>query len=305
MRVAPLPHGAELWVGRFLVGCTYTAAGVAPAVGRAVLHTPPAPLYSNGPGSAAVLRPTPARPAPVIPEDEVPLGLPPPPDPAAGLPSSHIMADAFRALGELGLGKLAGPVSNPILLSGSNPIPATVPVPLVRPDTPAAAYSPPAPLSPDPSSFPGGAGSGVEAVVGLLLRQLGEIHSQMFEQFQQSLLLMMQVFGKMHREQVSALQQELTRIQDLNGELGRLQGEVARLTIARAADQRRAVAESTAGPHETVPMFELPPAHAAEADAGAAIQDWVVERINALQQERQARWDKLVGHFTESGRRGA
>ena len=29
----------------------------------------------------------------------------------------------------------------------------------------------------------------------------------------------------------------------------------------------------------------------------AALQDWVIDRISSLQQERQARWQSLVGMF--------
>ncbi|HJZ59199.1 MAG TPA: FHA domain-containing protein, partial [Gemmataceae bacterium] len=125
MRVAPLPHGAELWVGRFLIGCHYPAVGATPPLARPGTPTPPTPLpglpASPGAAGTAVLRPPLPPPAfppdsPAIsdiPEDEVPLGFQPPTDPAAGLPSSHIMADAFRVLAGLGLTGNGGPVSSP------------------------------------------------------------------------------------------------------------------------------------------------------------------------------------------------
>lgn len=299
MRVAPLTHGAELWIGRFLVGCHYPSVTVTPAVGRMGILTPPAPLPglslepSSNSGPRPPKTPPPARPIPVIEEDEVPLGIAPSSDPAAGLPSSHIMADAFRVLSELGLAKPGGPVSSPILVSGSNPPPPHVPTAPAEarpPATEAAALAPNTAISND-------------SVAGLLLRQLGELHNQMFEQFQQSMLVMMQCFGKMHQEQVAALQQELSRIQDLNAELGRLQSEVARLTMARIADHPGSDPALSVSNRDTVPMIEFP-AVRPQADAGAAIQEWVVDRINALQQERQARWQKLVGHFAEPASRG-
>ena len=81
------------------------------------------------------------------------------------------------------------------------------------------------------------------ALVVPLLKQLGEVHGQMFEQFQQSMLLMMQMFGQMHRDQVTRMQQELARIQDLNAELTKLQADVANQAIAQALDNL-----SAAGP---------------------------------------------------------
>jgi hypothetical protein len=39
-------------------------------------------------------------------------------------------------------------------------------------------------------------------------------------------------------------------------------------------------------------------------DASTVLQEWVVERINALQRERQARWQKLVGHFSSTSESG-
>jgi pSer/pThr/pTyr-binding forkhead associated (FHA) protein len=289
MRVAPLQHGAELWVGRFLVGCHYSPAGATsppgspPGSGTSLLFPPSTPTEA-------------ARRADTdVPEDEVPLGFQPPTDATAGLPSSHIMADAFQILAGLGLTPSAGPVSSPILVSGSSPAPSAVPVPqtLTTADPFTTAHTPPSRpgIGPD-------LGSGAQTVVALLIRQLGEIHSQMFDQFQQSLLLMMQVFGRMHREQVAALQQELSRIHELNAELGKLQAEVARLTMARVTSKRRPSPPPPSSQDDTAPMIELPAA-SQPSDSSAAIQNWVVERINVLQQEREARWQKLAGQFVE------
>ncbi|QEG31988.1 FHA domain protein [Gemmata obscuriglobus] len=92
MRVAPLPHGAELWVGRFLIGC----------------QTLPGPQPTPPPGARAARGTPPGARAAI--EDEVELGAVP--DLTADLPASHIMADAFRGAA------LGGPASNPILVSG-------------------------------------------------------------------------------------------------------------------------------------------------------------------------------------------
>jgi pSer/pThr/pTyr-binding forkhead associated (FHA) protein len=280
MRVSPLRHGAELWIGRFLIGVQYPAVSATPANGRTGLLTPPTPL----PGLSASASPRPRTS--VIqntPEDEVDLGAAPIHDSNSGLPSSHIMADAFRLWGTTG-----GPVSNPILVSGSGAIApagqeASTESSSGRMAAPHASPSEAVPVSDD--------------AIGLMLRQLGEIHGQMLAQFQQSLVLMVQLFGTIRRDQYPAMQRELARIQELNTELAQFQAEVAR----RAAEA--APAGTRTPPPRVVPVSH--PAHIDQSSArpgdtdGSTLQAWVLDRINALQQERQSRWQALVGMFSE------
>src|SRR5262249_5182625 len=147
-------------------------------------------------------------------EDEVQLGalMPTEADEDGGLPSSHIMADAFRLWGVPN--PAAGPVSNPILVSGSGPTPPEMPVPPLPPIPSRSAVPPLFDLfsTPPPADPPADA-------VGGLLKQLGEIHAQLFTQFQNSMVLMVQLFSCLRREQLPALQRELGRIQELNDEL--------------------------------------------------------------------------------------
>lgn len=263
MRVAPLPDGAELWVGRFLIACRTPVSGDAP----------PAPRTGHGRGGS-VTRPS-ADPQtrattvlPLAPDDEVPLGGLPTLDPVSGLPSSHILFDAFRRPDQ------SGPISAPILL-------ASLPDP-VGPLSPTGARSGglgvavPAPSTP-PAEHPAAA----------LLGQLTEIHGQMAEQVQQALRLVAQLGGQGRAGQAAAVAQELGRIKELNAELSRLQGEVTRLILAQ-----------TAGPAADTAVYNLSrtAAHSTRTpDAADAIHDWVRERIGVLHRERQARWDKLAG----------
>src|SRR5205085_1289263 len=121
-------------------------------------------------------------------EDEVPLGETPAHDPLSGLPSSHIMADAFRAL-------LAGPISSPILVSSgpaSTPSAAPQAVPAAAPRASVESGRPSGVIGSQP----------LDAVpVAPVLRLLADMQSQLFDQFQQSMLMMAQVIGQMHREQ--------------------------------------------------------------------------------------------------------
>lgn len=293
MRVAPLSHGSELWVGRFLIGC----------------HCP----GESNPAAAGIPIPPSSRPQhatqPPVPEDEVPLGQQPAPDPAAELPSSHILAGAF---GHWPADDRAGPVSNPITVSGTgppSPPPSPAPPPAARvthatePTGAASSATPDTPHAAPPN----------EAAFLPLLRHLSEIHGQMFDQFQQSLLLVVQAFGQMHREQMSVMQAELSRIQELNLELGKLQAEVARLAVAQALGGKPVLPQPKSYTHTPLPGDRPTPSGSrpglgtpAPSDsmtaespvATAAIHEWVIGRINALQQERQSRWQKLVGIFT-------
>jgi hypothetical protein len=285
MRVSPLLHGAELWIGRFLIGLSSRTAAEA---GRN-----PSPAPRNAPAGPPVPvppPPTPNRAEP--PDDEVPLGVAPPPDPLSGLPSSHIMADAFQLWG-------AGPggVSHPILVSGSGPPPMAYPIaPSLRPPV-----SPPStlierlgskrPFSPEPpppSAAPRDPAS--TAMVAALLRELGELHGQMLTQFEQSLGLMVRLFACLGPEQLPAMQRELTRIQELNSELGQLQVELARRASTPAAP--------------TPPPIAAPASSTTPAPDSTALHDWVAARISSLQKERQERWQSLVGMFAVAEGRG-
>jgi pSer/pThr/pTyr-binding forkhead associated (FHA) protein len=274
MRVAPLDHGSELWVGRFLIGCLYPAG---PGARYGAGHSP---AGVTTPGLMAATSSTPP-----IPEDEVPLGLEPANDPVSGLPSSHIMADAFRAM-------VAGPVSHPILVSpGSSPTPPVIPVPssLLR--------------VAEPNPFPQAA----DGTVAQILRLLADVHAQMSDQFQQSMLLMVQVSGQDRREQSGMMQQELARIQDLNAELARLQIELARLTLRQGFPGPPPTNQTPIpGSPGTEPLRGAMLSAQSDPQAGeAAIHDWVRERIDAIQQEQRSHWGRLFGLCATPGERPA
>lgn len=374
MRVAPLRHASELWVGRFLIACVYPSAVPTPAlaVPSPVTITPATPLKpvkptkptrddrpfeptreggqiepiagmvpgepsnfgrSSDPTSgllsaasllagAAMMGDRNPKLANLLPEDEVPLGVAPTID--AGLPSSHIMADAFEALKKALADKNAsvpssnGPVSGVISLSGTLTPPPMHPnavanaanrsgsrsgIPAPVPPKPAPAPDPP-PIMESPTS--------AGALVLPLLKQLGDVHGQMFEQFQQSMLLMVQMFGQMHRDQMTQMQQELIQIQELNAELAKLQTEVARLAMMQAfsanssgssgSGTRLGIAHDDTPQPVPSPLAFLPGVPSEPVlntpEGRAAMQNYVVERISALQEERQTRWQKLVGYVT-------
>lgn len=277
MRVAPLPHGAELWVGRFLIGCASQAPPAAgpgashvgsngtPGGPRTVNQAEPEQEAANASSSAKTPRPpalagSTGRPVPA--EDEVELGAVP--DPTADLPASHIMADAFREPG------LSGPPSNPILVSGAGAE---------------------APLAGLLDSL--GLEHARETGLAPLLRQMADLHDRTAHEFTRWLSLLPRLFSYVPREHLPVVLHELTRIEALTSEIAKLQGEVSRRALEEAAAEReqRTAPEprSGSGPDTPAPVRALdtltpPPAKAAD-------------RLGALQQERADRWAAVITLF--------
>ena len=272
MRVAPLPQGSELWVGRFLIGCQYqTPAPSGKGTGLVVSRPTPTPV---APGDARLT----TTPPPLAPEDEVELGA----APDAGLPGSHIMADAFRTW----TAPINEPSSNPIHVSGSSS---------KSPDTD----------SPTDSIIDGASdpdGNDDRSVVPLL-RQLAEIHDHTGDEFQQSMFLLARAFGRVKREHLTVLQHELSRILELTAEINGLQVEAAQHVLTAAADRARHSAEAAESdpnaddPHgaRVAPSARTPLPDGPYTTSPAAAR--AADRLATLQQDRSARWQALVAIF--------
>jgi pSer/pThr/pTyr-binding forkhead associated (FHA) protein len=151
----------------------------------------------------------------------------------------------------------------------------------------------------------------VEAVQSLLVpiaQQLGMVQQQMFDQFQQAMLMLFQMFGKLQREQIGVIRDEMDRLHQLSREVLALQAELvkhpppaAERPRGTAAVQERRVAPYSAPTNSTPRPAPAPrtitdakplplPQRQPEKDMHA----WLSERIAALQQERQSRWQKIV-----------
>lgn len=266
MRVSPLPHGAELWVGRFLIGChspnpaAVAARPVGPRAGASgtLSVSPDAPLA------------VPAPPAARAPDDEIDFGA----TPDVGLPGSHIMADIFRAWVPNG----NGPHSNPILLSGSGP----KPIPAVLAPAPTTAV---AELL-DDLAAPGG-----WSVVPLL-RQMADLHGRADAEFQQLVALMAQAFARVPAEHVPALRHDLGRIIEVSAEIAVLRTEVARTALSAAA--ARAIATESRLEQWVPPSSQTPVPEPREAQHARA-----AEKLAALQQDRAERWQAVLALFAD------
>jgi len=244
MRVSPLADGADLWVGRFRIGVQVGA----PAAGSRGSERPPG-VTSAGPGrpaspasrsSASGLeepqRGTPAEPPPSLhDEDEVPLGILPSSSSAsaAGLSSSHIMAEAFTP------GTSGGEVSQSILIAQSGSL---TPPPQPRPTEAGSVLEElSASLSRAGAEEAGSSGvalaepSGAAAAetreegrLVLLLREIGQLHQRMAALLQQSCALLVEVGMHLPPGQQAELEETLHSLRRVSESLQGVHAELSR-----------------------------------------------------------------------------
>ena len=163
-------------------------------------------------------------------------------------------------------------------------------------------YSPLAPTTP--------AQLGVQALMLPMFAQFAEMQQQMFDQFQQSLVLMAQMLGGLQREQMQMIRQELDQLRDVTRELQEVQAEWSQQT-ATAPPQLLRAEETTERQEERETQGrkeeETKPRREDElgATSGAAKESptpaspdvhlWLAQRLATLQQDRQTRWQKILG----------
>jgi pSer/pThr/pTyr-binding forkhead associated (FHA) protein len=164
-----------------------------------------------------------------------------------------------------------------------------------------------------------------------ILQQFGMMQQQMFDQFQQGMMMMFQMFSNMHRDQMGVIREELDRLQELTEEIQNLQAQLAKTaptasppaagtTPANRPGQNAvgAASKPTAQPRSAndAPRKSSPAASSAQprtqatngAESSAApapagqtqadIHAWLSHRLVAIQQERQTRWQKILGFLT-------
>jgi pSer/pThr/pTyr-binding forkhead associated (FHA) protein len=158
----------------------------------------------------------------------------------------------------------------------------------------------------------------VEALLMPLVNQFNWMQQHMFDQFHQTMLMLVQMFSTLHRDQMKLVREELLQVQQLTRELHDLQDKLARHQQAAAAPVKPAAAPAKAvRPHgvarrEPAPAYdkngmppaERPPRTEPPAPAGASSGDpiqssedvhaWLCQRIDAIHQERQSRWEQIL-----------
>lgn len=138
-----------------------------------------------------------------------------------------------------------------------------------------------------------------------LVNQFSVMHQQMFDQFQQSMLMMLQMFGSLHREQFDVVRNELEELRRINQELHAVNADLARsraptgpaATAGPPATTPRAVPPAAAN-GSPVPPPAAPPAGAPVANGSAdptEVHSELMQRLIELNQDRQTRWQRVVG----------
>ncbi|HLJ94436.1 MAG TPA: FHA domain-containing protein [Gemmataceae bacterium] len=156
----------------------------------------------------------------------------------------------------------------------------------------------------------------VQSLLVPIAQQLGTIQQQMFEQFQQAMLMMFQMFGRLQREQIGVIRDEMDRLHQLSREVLALQSELAkrpqptaeRPRTAPASASGRTVPESaTVSPTSRPapapkPAPESKPLPQPEGQPEKDMHAWLSQRLAALQEERQTRWQKIVSFLSGKAR---
>jgi hypothetical protein len=163
-----------------------------------------------------------------------------------------------------------------------------------------------------------------------LVNQFSLMQQQMFDQFQENMVIATRMFSNMQKDQAALIREELDQLRALTGELCTLQGQLAArpatggpIPATHAASRHGAplnntptlalpkVAANGAGQKKAglspatsglaVPTGNAPPSEAGAADGAPPPQTpeqlhaWLNTRISGLQDERQTRWNKILG----------
>lgn len=187
------------------------------------------------------------------------------------------------------------------VLSASPPLPAVAP----RWPVSTAAFS----TSPVPAEVPVQVlPPGTTDALLPLFNQFANMQQHMFDQFQQTVLMMAQMFTSMQKEQMGLIRHELDRIQELTRELQDLQVRAAKSPpepspIAPVIAPTPAEAAPVNGTESKPPPVTEAPARVSDrqpapvSEGASNPQDvhlWLQQRIAALQNERETRLKRVV-----------
>jgi hypothetical protein len=138
-----------------------------------------------------------------------------------------------------------------------------------------------------------------------LLQQFGQMQQQMMDQFQQTLLMMMQLIHRMHTDQLDLVRNEMQRLREVNLEIQ--EARLNQQALARAAGPTQPQATPSKPPRPAA--RGVPPARAdeaapapqatdkppAEAAGAADIHGNLAGKIAALEAQRQSIWQRIMG----------
>ena len=98
-----------------------------------------------------------------------------------------------------------------------------------------------------------------ESVLVPLVSQFGMMQQQMFDQFQQTMSMMVQMFGKMHESQMELIRQEFGRLNDLTTEMNGLKAELAEMSRRQAETTTPPQPQANVSTARLQPTATLPP----------------------------------------------
>jgi hypothetical protein len=158
-------------------------------------------------------------------------------------------------------------------------------------------------LSPPVARAPAG-----DARMLAVLGQVNSMQQEMFEQFHQTLLLVVQAFGDMQRQQTGSIRAELEEMRRLTREIDQLRAgrhlagplPTPRPGVPPDASTEDTLEQSVLGPGESPSGDPATPRPARAGDVPAlegsdgSIHVWLSRRIAMLHAERQGRWQRIV-----------
>jgi pSer/pThr/pTyr-binding forkhead associated (FHA) protein len=133
-----------------------------------------------------------------------------------------------------------------------------------------------------------------------ILQQFGMFQQQMLDQFQQSLMLMLQTFAKMNSEQMDLIRDELSELRRLTEELHearQLQTAGPRSPASGETPSRATSVGPIPTPTADPPILAPPPASEAAAP-DADVHAWLSGRIASLETQRQGVLQRVLRKIT-------
>jgi hypothetical protein len=145
----------------------------------------------------------------------------------------------------------------------------------------------------------------------MVIQQFSNLQQQMFDQFHQTMTMLVQMFSAAHRDQMGLIREELDQMQRLTRELNELKDELKRREAQGSSpaksptvNQPRPNPAPATGQTQPTPSVVMPqPIPPPKAESGgppgdSSIHNWLSDRIAALDKERQGRWQKLMSFLT-------
>jgi pSer/pThr/pTyr-binding forkhead associated (FHA) protein len=146
------------------------------------------------------------------------------------------------------------------------------------------------------------------------------LQQQMMEQFQLTMTNVIDAFREVHRDQMRIVRQELTRIQQLTDELTALKGQLHEMRTEPTARLRGPAHPATVTPSEIrspitpsdasvkasdakplLPKAGRPSEQTAPSTSTRAdVHEWLSGRVDAVQRERDGRWQKIFNLLSGS-----